>query len=155
MFEEEAEERVRDYIIKSRDCLTQPCKTLEDCQQKELEFDEVVELVKDSMEFAYNKATEEYAIKLKEFVETCNHWQEVAEKANEWHYVNWKYFADKDYPESETASYLVQLRNKDALICEWEIEDGFGCFWGSNLEPIDNDDVYAWKEIIFPEETEK
>ena len=37
-------------------------------------------------------------------------------KANEWHYVNWKYFADKDYPESEIASYLVRLRNKDTLI---------------------------------------
>ena len=75
-------------------------------------------------------------------------------KANEWHYVNWKYFADKDYPESETASYLVQLRNKDVLICEWETEEGFGCFWDSNLEPIDNDDVYAWKEIVLPKESE-
>lgn len=44
-------------------------------------------------------------------------------KANEWHYVNWKYFADKDYPGSESASYLVQLRNKDTLICEWETEE--------------------------------
>lgn len=71
---------------------------------------------------------------------------------NEWHYVNWKYFADKDYPESESASYLVRLRNKDTLICEWETEEGFGCFWDSNLEPIDNDDVYAWKEIVLPTE---
>ena len=76
-------------------------------------------------------------------------------KANEWHYVNWKYFADKDYPESESASYLVRLRNKDTLICEWETEEGFGCFWDNNLEPIDNDDVYAWKEIVPPEEIEK
>ena len=73
-------------------------------------------------------------------------------KANEWHYVNWKYFADKEYPKSETTSYLVQLRNKDTLICEWETEEGFGCFWDSNLEPIDNDDVYAWKEIVLPKE---
>ena len=73
-------------------------------------------------------------------------------KANEWHYVNWKYFADKDYPESETASYLVRLRNKDTLICEWETEEGFGNFWDSNFEPIDNDDVYSWKEIIPPKE---
>lgn len=46
----------------------------------------------------------------------------------QWHYVNWKYFADKDYPKSETASYLVQLKNKDTIICEWETEEGFGCF---------------------------
>ena len=59
-----------------------------------------------------------------------------------------------DFQESETASYLVQLRNKDVLICEWETEEGFGCFWDSNLEPIDNDDVYAWKEIVLPKESE-
>ena len=58
MFEKEAVERVRDYIIKSRNCLMQPCKTLEDCQQKELEFDEVVKLVKEGAEFGYNKANE-------------------------------------------------------------------------------------------------
>ena len=84
-------------------------------------------------------------------------WQDGAEfgynKANEWHYVNWKYFADKDYPGSESASYLVQLRNKDTLICEWETEEGFGNFWDSNLNPIDNDDVYAWKEIVLPKES--
>jgi hypothetical protein len=72
-------------------------------------------------------------------------------KANEWHYVNWKYFADKNYPKSESSSYLVQLKNKDLLICDWETEEGFGCFWDSNLYPIDNDDVYAWKEIVLPE----
>ena len=93
-----------------------------------------------------------------EFAEDFTDFQNGAEfgynKANEWRYVNWKYFADKDYPESETASYLVQLRNKDTLICEWETEEGFGCFWDSNLEPIDNDDVYAWKEIVLPKESE-
>ena len=73
-------------------------------------------------------------------------------KANEWHYVNWRYFADKAYPESETAMYLVQLRNKDLRICEWEVEEGFGCFWDITLESIDNDDVYAWKEIVLPKE---
>ena len=76
-----------------------------------------------------------------------------ANKANEWHYVNWKYFADIDYPKSESALYLVQLRNKDTLICEWETEEGFGYFYDSNLEPIDNDDVYAWKEIVLPKES--
>lgn len=49
-------------------------------------------------------------------------------KANEWHYVNWKYFADKDCPKSELSSYLVQLKNKDFLICDWETEESFGCF---------------------------
>ena len=73
-------------------------------------------------------------------------------KANEWHYVNWRYFADKDCPKSELALYLVRLRNKDVFICEWETEEGFGCFWDSNLEPIDNDDIYAWKEIVLPKE---
>lgn len=38
------------------------------------------QLWKDGAEFGYNKASEQ----LKEVVETCNHWQEVAEKANEW-----------------------------------------------------------------------
>ena len=60
MFEKDAEEWVKDYIIKSRDCILQPCKTLEDCQDKELEFDEVVKLVKDGAEFGYNKANEEH-----------------------------------------------------------------------------------------------
>ena len=61
MFEKDAEERVKDYIIKSRDCLMQPCKTLEDCQDKELEFDEVVKLVKDGAEFGYHEGFKDCA----------------------------------------------------------------------------------------------
>ena len=63
MFEKEAEEIVKDYIIKNWDCLMQPCKTLEDCKDKELEFDEVVRLVKDGAEFGYNKANEWHYLK--------------------------------------------------------------------------------------------
>jgi hypothetical protein len=63
MFEKEAEERVKDYIIELFDCLMQPCKTLEDCQNKELDFDQVVKLVKDSIEFGYNKANEWHYVK--------------------------------------------------------------------------------------------
>jgi hypothetical protein len=105
----------------------------------------------------YNYLFEENAGSPADFARWC--FQDGAEfgynKAIEWHYVNWKYFADKDYPESECVSYLVQLRNKDTLICEWETEEGFGYFYDSNLEPIDNDDVYAWKEIVLPKEIEK
>lgn len=58
MFEIKAEERVKDYIIEKWDCLMKPCKTLEDCRSKDLEFDDAVNLVKDGVEFGYSKANE-------------------------------------------------------------------------------------------------
>ena len=94
----------------------------------------------------------DFAVDFGETLDECAKELEEANKANEWHYVNWKYFADEDYPESESALYLVRLRNKDVFICVWGTVEGFGCFWDNNIEPIDNDDIYAWKEIVPPEE---
>lgn len=65
MFEQDAEIKVVEYIIKNRDCLLMPCKTLEDCQGQDLDFDNAVEIFKEAAEFGYNKA---------------NEWQYVSEK---------------------------------------------------------------------------
>ena len=58
MFEKEAEERAEDFTIKMYDCLMYPCKTLEDCQLQSFEFDDVVNIAKECMEYGYNKANE-------------------------------------------------------------------------------------------------
>ena len=92
MFEKEAEERVKDYIIEKWDCLMKPCKTLEDCRSKELEFDDAVNLVKDGAEFGYNKAKEEMQEQIDKMKMCCN--------CEKWR--NWKEeFDDISYPCSK------------------------------------------------------
>ena len=158
MFEKEAEARVRDYIIKSRDCLMQPCKTLEDCKDKELEFDEVVKLVKEGAEFGYKLAHEE--------IDYLNkHWRSEEErKANEWHYVS------KEGLPKESGRYLVYVGGGEngvyPLDFDTEANDfGYWCLdVGDNLGVRDTifetvterneDKVIAWKEIVLPKESE-
>ena len=139
MFEKEAEARVRDYIIKSRDCLMQPCKTLEDCKDKELEFDEVVKLVKEGAEFGYKLAHEE--------IDYLNkHWRSEEErKANEWHYV-------KDgLPEELHDVLCFVIHNEHRYVLQGYLREGRWVL--SPLETyLNNDDIIAWKEIVLPKE---
>ena len=41
------------------DCLMYPCKTLEDCQNKSFDFEDIVDIAKKCMEYGYNKAKKE------------------------------------------------------------------------------------------------
>ena len=145
MFEKEAEE----YF--ETECLHSYADTEE--QLKE----DVVPAFQKGAEFGYNKAKEEYATELKEVVETCNHWQEVAEKANKWHYVK-----DGDLPPKklEEKPILVRVRRYDE---EWFIAyymlDGYNRKNGKRFyADIDQEfsinikDVIAWKEVVLPEE---
>ena len=100
-----------------------------------------LEIYKDGFKDGYNKAKEEYATALKEVVKTCNHWQEVAEKANEWHYVKDELpELYKDvlvvFPQGECNVKYLTKHN------EW-VGRGSWCSL---------DDVIAWKEIVLPKE---
>ena len=136
MFEKEAEARVRDYIIKSRDCLMQPCKTLEDCKDKELEFDEVVKLVKEGAEFGYELAHEE--------IDYLNkHWRSEEErKANEWH--------KADVPTTPinkvVLGYIKDYNTKKFCLVKWN-----GEWWYDARTWNDKVKLIAWKEIVLPE----
>ena len=126
MFEKEAEARVRDYIIKSRDCLMQPCKTLEDCKVQELEFDEVVKLVKEGAEFGYKLAHEE--------IDYLNkHWRSEEErKANEWHFVKDGDLPKGEYPENEKV-YAIFKNNSYYIVDRAAVKN--------------YDDLIAWTEL--------
>ena len=64
-------------------------------------------------------------------------------KANEWHYVK-----DEGTPKVE-GHYLVCLRNKDMDIFDCWIYYDKDVGWYSMKVRIK--DIYAWKEIIYPE----
>lgn len=140
MFEKEAEEWVIDNVCK--DCSKyEKCKSKEHCTCKECSK----EKWQKGAEFGYNKAKEEYATELKEVVETCNHWQEVADKANEWHFVK-----DGDYPKDDKQYLVLFFYNykgkkemsfgvRDNLHSDFEIKR---CY---------TEQIIAWKEIVLPE----
>ena len=78
-------------------------------------------------------------------------WEEGAEfgynKANEWHYVK-----DEGTPKVE-GHYLVCLRNKDMDIFDCWIYYDKDVGWYSLK--VRMKDIYAWKEIVLPKESEK
>lgn len=102
---------------------------------------------KDGAEFGYNKAKKEYATELKEVVETCNHWQEVAEKANEWHYMK-----DGDFPPENVPLNIITFdKDKKRRLWEGEYKGGNGQWWTGYFNHF-IDVPYAWKEIELPKE---
>lgn len=77
-------------------------------------------------------------------------WQKGAEfgynKANEWHYVK-----DEGTPIHE-GHYLVCLRNKDHDILDcWILFDKDIGWYSLQVRLVD---IYAWKEIVLPKESE-
>ena len=67
-------------------------------------------------------------------------------KANEWHYVK-----DEGTPTKE-GHYLVCLRNKDHDIFDcWIYYDKDVGWYSIKVRMID---IYAWKEIVLPKESE-
>jgi hypothetical protein len=68
-----------------------------------------------------------------------------------WHYVtNWE--DNSQFPTDEFETYLVRLYQDHYVVCELEITEGYRQFWlVDNLEPIDPQDVIAWKEIVPPD----
>jgi hypothetical protein len=97
-------------------------------------------------EFGYNNAKEDFAKQLKEVVETCNHWQEVAEKANEWHYIK-----DELPPENIPLNILTLDKDKKKRLWTGEYKGGNGEWWTGYFNHF-IDKPYAWKEITLPKE---
>lgn len=129
MFEQEAETKVVDYIIKSRDCLMKPCKTLEDCQHQELDFEEAVKLFRDGAEFGYNKA-------------------------NEWHRID-----EGKYPNKESLgkSFIVAFAFNEKTqeyysfdCAEYIDKEKFITHTSDGNNKNNADKIIAWKEIILP-----
>ena len=146
MFEKEAEEWVIDNVCK--DCSRyEKCKSKEHCTCKECSK----EKWKYGAEFGYNKAKVEVEDSYRESL--CNSELNLAsvteqleelEKANEWHYVS-----EKGTPKKE-GHYLVCLRNKDKDIFDCWIYYDEDVGWYSMK--VRMKDIYAWKEIVLPEE---
>lgn len=124
MFEKEAEEATLDLYGSADDVYGK-----EDYKQG----------FQDGAEFGYNKASEDFTKQLKEVVETCNHWQEVAEKVNKWHYVK-----DGDLPNTEfgradvTVAYINAYQNPCKMDC---------CFDGTNFVYWDDRKPIGWKKV--------
>ena len=104
-------------------------------------------------EFGYNKANEELEEKYKETL--CNSEMnlnsvteqlEELEKANEWHYVK-----DGDLPK-DFGYYLVALKSVAYKGFVFEVAYFTGNIFTKGGEISDN--VYAWKEIVLPKESE-
>ena len=110
---------------------------------------------KDAEEYANGKGHEHYNYLFEEnagspadFAKCC--FKDGAEfgynKANEWHYVK-----DEGTPTKE-GHYLVCLRNKDHDIFDcWILFDKDIGWYSLQVRLVD---IYAWKEIVLPKESE-
>lgn len=131
MFEKEAEEYVKHWIVDEDDnALMQ-------------------EAYKDGAEFGYNKAKEDADKMKSQFLELCNLKDmriDELEKVNEWHYV-------KDELPSESAMLLLArktINGVQALIGYYR-SNQFEIFNEKSCVMQNIDSVYAWKEIVLPE----
>lgn len=133
MFEKEAEEWVKDYTIKSRDCILFPCRTLEDCQVQDFEFDEVVRVFKDGAEFGYNKANEWHYPSKGEYPKEAERYKP------KWHKV-----ADGDYPPLEVGNFTVDVLTDRGEIAYYAYDNE--C-WVVEPSCAEIDPPIAWCEI--------
>lgn len=138
MFEKEAEEYYEDVTVGTF--------------QKGTEnfADAVLTAYKDGAEFGYNKAKVEIEDIYRESLcnselnlDSITEQLEELKKANEWHYVKYE-----GTPKVE-GHYLVWLCNKDRDIFDCWIYYDKDVGWYSMKVRIK--DIYAWKEIIYPE----
>ena len=137
MFEKAAEDNKPPYAFCT---LNSKCELWKDGFQK-------------GAEFGYNKAKVEVEDSYRESL--CNSELNLAsvteqleelEKANEWHYVK-----DEGTPKVE-GHYLVCLCNKDRDIFDCWIYYDKDVGWYSMK--VRMKDIYAWREIILPQESE-
>ena len=89
---------------------------------------------------------QEFSQQLKEIVETCNHWKEVAEKSNEWHYPS------KGELPKECENILCYCKGMGIkFYCVGHTiasGDNKVRWWANNKE--EELCVIAWKEIVPP-----
>lgn len=139
MFEKEAEDKAFEkYPLSDR------CDRID--LERNLKYEEGFE---DGAEFGYNKAKEDADKMKSQFLELCNLKDmriDELEKANEWHYVS-----EKGTPKKE-GHYLVCLCNKDKDIFDCWIYYDKDVGWYSMK--VRMRDIYAWKEIVLPKESE-
>ena len=80
--------------------------------------------------------------------DVCNAFKDGYNKANEWHYVK-----DGDLPRNDT-KVLVLLENKRLKISTF-MKNMF-TLWNRDYDTYTKlYDVYAWKEIVLPEESKE
>lgn len=132
MFEKEAEEYTG-KVHRYRD-------NLKELIQDEDVFDAFI----DGAEFGYNKALEQCAEK---FAESNRKWQEVLDKANEWHKPNEK------LPEECSLVLAYLFEETEPTICEYVVSNQWECL-PKRIVFCSNDQVRLWKEIVLPKESE-